>query len=141
MTDITEFQGEFRWLSNFAPAPVLMYGVEYPSVEHAYQAAKCAVAADRKMFLNITAGQAKRLGREVRVRPDWDEFKVEAMTMLVRRKFEIPEYRARLLGTGDVLIAEGNQWGDTFWGVCNGRGDNVLGKILMVIREEIKCQS
>jgi len=136
---IDSFAGEYRFLSNFWPAPVLMYGELYPSVEHAYQAAKCKRSADRAAFrdASLTPGQAKRLGRTVEVRDDWEAFKITAMNTLVRRKFEFRLLADRLLATGDQELVEGNKWGDTFWGVCNGRGENHLGKILMATRKEL----
>ena len=136
---ITEFQGEYRFLSNFPDAEVIWGGIKFPSVENAYQAAKCKNPEDRKRFLTITAGQAKRLGREVEITPNWEENKLWIMEALVSQKFHnIPEYREKLLATGDEELVEGNNWGDTFWGVCQGIGQNHLGKIIMKIRKELQ---
>ena len=41
------------------------------------------------------------------------------------------ELGEKLKATGDGQIVEGNTWGDTFWGVCGGRGQNWLGRLLM----------
>lgn len=130
----------YQFLSNFAPCTVTMYGVEYPSVEHAYQASKCAYPSDRQLFLNITAGQAKRLGRQVAVRPDFDQVKLTFMETLLRRKFSDanPELKRQLIATGDIELVEVNHWNDTFWGECNGIGENHLGKLLMFIRAELQ---
>lgn len=136
---INSFSGQHRWLSNFHPAPVIAYGITFQSVEHAYQACKCALAGERHRFLNITAGQAKRLGRTVEMRSDWLDVRLRLMKELVRRKFENPELRSLLLSTGTTVLVEGNQWGDTFWGVCKGVGENHLGLILMEIREELRA--
>ena len=136
---IREFQGEKRFLSNFPDAEVMWGGIKFPSVENAYQAAKCRDKEDMKKFLNISAGEAKRLGRTIPIRPDWEEKKLQVMEMLVSQKFHnIPEYREKLIATGDEELVEGNTWGDTFWGVCNGIGENHLGKILMKIRKELQ---
>jgi len=63
------------------------------------------------------------------------------MLDLVRKKFENPLLRAMLLATEDAVLVEGNTWNDTFWGVCRGRGENWLGRILMQVREECRQQS
>lgn len=140
MTDaITRFAAEHRWLSNFAPAPVLLDGVLYPTTEHAYQAAKTLDFDEREAVLTCeTPGRAKRMGRKVTVRDDWDSVKEEIMLDLTRQKYALPEYKERLLATGEMEIVEGNTWGDTFWGVCNGVGENKLGRILMRVRAEIR---
>ena len=129
--DIFEFQGEHRWLSNFWPAWVILDGVLFPSIEHAYQAAKTH-PSQREPFLRCTAGQAKRLGRTVEMRADWEQVKVPTMRSLVEQKFAPgTELGEKLKATGDGQIVEGNNWGDTFWGVCRGRGQNWLGRLLM----------
>jgi len=136
MVVIDRFIGEYRFLSNFWPAEVTMYGVTYPTVEHAYQAGKAADAKRRKEVLPLTAAQTKSWAKSVKLRPDWEQFKLTAMNILVRRKFEIATLRELLLATGDAALVEGNTWGDRFWGVCRGVGENHLGKILMVVRDE-----
>lgn len=136
---IDSFQGEFRFLSNFFPAEVSLDGVEFPSVEHAYQAAKNFDKDRRLKFVGLTAGQAKREGRKTATRPDWEQVKVSVMTKLVTEKFTRNlELQKKLLDTGDAELIEGNTWGDVFWGVCKGKGENHLGKILMQVREVIR---
>ncbi len=137
---ISSFAGKFDFLSNFYPCKVVYDGDEYKSVEHAYQAAK---TLDKRLRYVIgkayCGGAAKRLGREVVIRPDWEEIKVSIMADLVRKKFKNDvELALQLLNTGDEGLEEGNTWGDRFWGVYKGRGENNLGKILMSVREEIR---
>lgn len=134
------FSGEYRFLSNFWPARVIFDGLEYPTVENAYQAAKMLDSFDRKLFLSIPPETAKRLGKRLMIRPDWDSIKVNIMEDLVYKKFSIPELGERLLGTGDDELVEGNTWGDVFWGVCRGQGENHLGKILMAVRSKLRGQ-
>lgn len=129
--DILEFHGEHRWLSNFWPADVRLDGVLYPSVENAYQAAKFHPTG-RTPFTACTPGQAKRLGRSLFVRSDWEQMKVAVMRGLIHQKFASGStLAAKLMLTAPGKIVEGNAWGDTFWGVCRGRGQNVLGELLM----------
>ena len=134
---IKEFKGKYRWLSNFAPCKVQLDGIEYPSTENAYQAAKTINMKERTKFETITAGQAKRAGKRITTREDWDEVKLRVMEDLNRQKYSKGLYKAKLLATGEVKIQEGNYWGDRFWGVCNGAGLNHLGKIIMKIRTEL----
>jgi ribA/ribD-fused uncharacterized protein len=138
MTPIESFSGRYRFLSNFYPAQVVLDGAAYPSVEHAYQARKTDIQAVREVIRNAkTAGQAKALGRNVTLVPGWDAIRVPVMLQLLEQKFADKVLRAELLDTGDAQIVEGNTWNDHFWGVCKGRGENMLGKLLMAIRTEI----
>lgn len=137
-TRIESFQGQYRWLSNFWPAEVEFEGITFPTVEHAYQAAKTQDERERRAIAALpTPGQAKRMGKKVRLRSDWEDVKVEVMTQLVRAKFEDPDLMYKLAQTKDAYLIEGNTWGDTFWGVCRGKGKNHLGQILMKVRSEI----
>ena len=134
---IDQFTGEYRFLSNFWSAKVVYEGMEYPSVENAYQAAKCADPADRARFVGISASEAKKLGRQVTMRSDWDSVKYAVMLELVRQKFALNRALAeRLLATGDAMLVEGNTWRDVYWGVDlnTGEGENHLGEILMDVR-------
>lgn len=135
---IKEFRGEYRFLSNFWPATVVLDEVEYPTVEHAYQAAKCRHRSDRVYIRAAeTPGEAKKRGRQVEIRRDWDDIKLSTMERLLRQKFSQEPLRSKLIATGDQELIEGNAWGDTFWGVSWGKGWNHLGKLLMAIREEM----
>jgi N-glycosidase YbiA len=147
---IDKFDGEYRFLSNFWPAPVTaMWGeggtterVLVPTVEHAYQAMKCM---NRSEFDAIcaapTPGIAKRLGRKVTLRPLWanEEFRLATMHGLLNEKFAYgSDLAEKLLATGDVELVEGNWWGDTYWGVCRGVGKNALGRLLMEVRKRLR---
>jgi len=133
---IDSFKGENRFLSSFWPCEVELDGVTYESVEHAYQAAKTVVPEEREKFrYAATAGIAKRLGRSVTMRDDWDDVKLSVMRDLVTQKFSDPSLRALLDETKGKQLIEGNHWGDVFWGVCKGKGENHLGKILMEVRD------
>lgn len=134
---INRFTGCYRFLSNFYPALIRYQGWIWPSAEHAYQAMKTFDQDQRKEILHAdTPSIAKRIGRHVTMRYNWDKVKLDIMRDIVRAKFEQnPDLMLDLLGTGDEELIEGNHWGDTFWGQCNGVGENWLGKILMEIRD------
>ena len=149
MSDATvyEFQGAHRFLSNFWPCSVVYAGLKFPSVEHAYQAAKCTRFADRTRFLLLTPGAARQWGRRVVCRDDWKAARVAVMADLLRQKFAPGTALAeKLMATGCVVLQEGNWWGDTFWGVSlrpSGKlslvgGQNKLGVLLMEIRAGLK---
>ena len=137
---IDSFSGPYRFLSNFWPAKVEFEGIVYPSAEHAYQSAKTMDMAERRRIAAITEpGDAKRAGRALRQRADWEAVKLSVMETCVRDKFtRNADLRDKLLGTGDAYLEEGNTWNDRFWGVCNGEGENHLGKILMNVRAELR---
>lgn len=136
---IDNFIGPYFFLSNFYASPILYQNVLYPTVEHVYQAMK---TKDKKRRYEIsllkTPGEAKKAGRSVELRKDWEDVKNKVMLRFVRSKFEIESLRIKLLETGDSKLIEGNWWGDTYWGICKGVGKNTLGKILMKVREELR---
>lgn len=135
---INSFKGQYSFLSNFYPVQVEIEGIVYPSVEHAYVAMKTMDIELRKQIsLMETAGKVKRMGRTLNIRSDWDHIKLPVMFGLLRLKFQKPELKLLLISTGDSHLEEGNWWGDTFWGVCKGVGENNLGKLLMRVRQEI----
>jgi ribA/ribD-fused uncharacterized protein len=137
---ITSFFGDYRFLSNFYPAQILMDGEWYETVEHAYQAAKTLDPRERDVIRAAdTPGRAKRLARHITLRHNWEAIKLTVMEDLVRQKFlRYVHLRRRLLATGDAELIEGNVWGDEFWGVCDGEGENHLGRILMKVRSELR---
>lgn len=142
MKPIDSFTGRYKFLSNFYEGTHFIYfnGHPYRTVEHAYQAAKCNTDEQRAMFRvpGLTAGQAKRMGRNFsHLRWNWDEQKINIMLRLLRDKFKDPVLKKLLCATGDRDLIEGNTWFDFFWGVCNGCGENALGKLLMVVRSEL----
>lgn len=129
------FVGKYRFLSNFYPSPIIEMGITYPTVEHAYQAAKSPNINDKLRISQLpTPGEAKRAGMKLTISPGWNDSKLSIMEELLQKKFEIPELKQKLINTGTSELIEGNTWGDTYWGVCNGKGENWLGKLLMHIR-------
>jgi ribA/ribD-fused uncharacterized protein len=136
---IDSFRGPYAFLSNFYLCDVMIFGWTFPSAEHAYQAMKAADPATAwPYFLRGTPGQAKRLGKTLPLRSDWQQVKVDFMRAIVYDKFNRHlQLNDALQATGYAHLAEGNDWGDTFWGVCNGVGENWLGKILMETRTKL----
>jgi ribA/ribD-fused uncharacterized protein len=143
---ISDFQGKNFFLSNYAPAKVRLDGMEFPTVEHAYQAAKTLEAAARQKIREAsTPGLAKKMGRKLTKIPEWSDVKVEVMRDLVHQKFEQhPDLKKLLLATGDAELVEGNTWHDNFWGDCRCSrcqaisGENRLGRLLMEVRQRLR---
>lgn len=137
---IDEFRGEYKWLSNFWRDGFQFEGKTWPSSEHAFQAMKTTDERDREEIRHAeTPGKAKRLGMKVKLRPGWDDMRVDVMRKILEAKFtHSDDLKRRLLETGDAQLIEGNTWGDTFWGMCDGRGQNWLGVLLMELREKLR---
>lgn len=150
---IREFKNEYRWLSNFWPVDVELSPKhifmkncteveKYPSVEHAYQAAKFIEKSTRKEIAQLTAGRAKKTGGSLKSkREDFDDIKLCVMETLLRQKFAPSTFLAeKLKATWPADIIEGNSWGDTFWGMDlnTGVGANRLGRLLMEIRFDLQ---
>ena len=142
MQVIDSFRGEYGFLSNFHKCCVEFEGVVYPSVEHAFQAAKNPDPEYRSLIAATGSPvTAKRMGKKTLLRPDWEEVKEGIMLELLRSKFSDPALREKLLATGDAELIEGNNHWDRYWGVCKGSGLNKLGKLLMQVREEFRNDS
>lgn len=142
---ITSFSGDYRFLSNFYPASIFYDGLDFPTVEHAYQASKTDSRMHREMIRDAkTPGQAKRMGREVVVRPGFfDGPAFDLMENFVIQKFvKHKVLRELLLRTGERHLVEGNTWRDERWGMVLSEGvwygENRLGKILMKVRDRIR---
>jgi len=134
---ITEFKDEYRFLSNFFHAPIKIgrHNV-YPTNEHAFQALKCVNPDDHGQVMSAkTAAEAKKLGKQVIIKPNWNEIRNDVMFFINMVKYTThQDLKQRLLATGSRELIEGNWWKDIYWGVCEDVGENHLGKILMRIR-------
>jgi ribA/ribD-fused uncharacterized protein len=139
---IDSFTNEYRFLSNFWPCIITFEGIQFPSVEHAFQAAKTLKIGERREIASmLTPGQAKREGRKVTLRDDWNDVKLFVMRELLEQKFQDKVLSQKLADTSPQKLVEGNSWHDSFWGICYcgncmSQGLNHLGKLLMEIRDE-----
>jgi len=138
------FQNEYAFLSNIYGCKVEYEGEIFPCAETAFQFAKCNGSLEEDLFMNdrgfwVSGYMARKIGRSVKLRDDWEEVKNNVMLDVIRAKFYRNEgLRKALLATGDIELVEDNDWGDTYWGKCNGKGKNMLGVILMKVRKEIR---
>lgn len=136
------FFGDYRYLSNFHTCKVQFDGIIYPSSENAYMAAKSLNPEVRKRFLTCSAKDAKDLGRQIILRDDWEEIKYSVMHMIIMDKFyRNLDIRELLLDTNNKYLEETNHWNDMYWGKCNGKGKNNLGKILMQVRDSFQYEN
>lgn len=136
---IANFKGVNNFLSNFYYSPVYYNGIRFSTVEHAFQAAKSTDLKTQKLFAIIpTPQEAKQFGKTIPLREDWETVKVSIMKDLLKQKFSKSPLRKMLIQTNDSELVNGNTWGDTYWGVTNGEGQNILGNLLMEVRSELK---
>lgn len=136
---IDSFDLEYNFLSNFYPCSVTYKGITYQSSEAAFHAQKTLDIHERVKFIRLNPSQSKKAGRALQLRDDWEEVKYQIMYDIVLQKFVQNEWiQQKLLATDDAELIEGNWWGDTYWGVCKGVGENNLGKILMDVREYLR---
>lgn len=136
---IRGFNGEYFFLSNF------YFHRRGETVEHMFQASKNRDSRIQDViWKQKSPGDAKRAGRNIPLRKDWEQVKVDIMYNCLCNKFAIPELRIKLLATGDQDLEESNTWHDNFWGNCTCHkcrkieGQNMLGKLLMRVRTELK---
>lgn len=134
---IKEFRGKYYFLSNFSESKININGITFLNGESAFNSFKDMNIQSE--FANLDPSTAKRKGRNVKLRHDWESVKDDIMYQVVKAKFEQNEdLKVKLLETGDEYLEEGNLWNDVYWGMCKGRGKNKLGKILMKVREELR---
>ena len=132
---ISYFKNENYFMSNFFEASVSYRGKVYRNAEAAYQAQKDPARAGE--FIMLKGDDAKTLGSKVTLRRDWEEIKVQVMYEVVKAKFtQNRNLMQKLIQTGNAELVHGNIHRDTFWGIYGGKGENMLGKILMEIRDE-----
>lgn len=152
--NIKGFFGPYRWASNFHVAEIYMNGLKFPASENGYMYTKLHPDCFKEGWMMTIDGElhtyksllrklqtckpheAKKLGRQIPIRDDWERVKYDMMAQAVFDKyFRHMDLRAKLLSTYPKYIEETNHWNDTTWGVCNGVGTNWLGKITMNVRE------
>jgi hypothetical protein len=145
---ITRFTDDYYFLSNFYPRLIKHEGLTFQSVEAAFQSLKCRDLEESKTFQMLSPADAKKKGRSVELRPDWEDNKLRYMFLLVLLKFQSqPDLQKKLLATGDTELIEGNNWHDNFWGDCectrcqNITGQNHLGQILMRVRDNLRAET
>lgn len=136
---INNFRGKYFFLSNFYECEVTFEGITYQNTEAAFHAQKTLDVEERKQFATLNPSEAKRAGRKLNLRSDWEVIKTRVMYNVCKAKFlQNPELKKMLLETGTEYLEEENDWGDDFWGTVNGVGKNRLGCILMQIRDELR---
>lgn len=146
---ITSFRGKYDFLSNFYPSPVEFEGVDYPTVEHAYQAAKTPDPDHRQRIRAAkTPKSAKSMGGRIKHPAGWRGYNLQLMQDLILQKFtRYDDLRQRLLATGDAELIEGNTWDDRFFGMVRDKetgewvGENHLGQMLMRVRDQLRQQA
>ena len=144
---VGSFSGDLEFLSNMYKIPIYFNESKYdnfqpdfkiyPSSENLYQALKCKYIKDRELFQNVDPHKSKRIGRSIEIRSDWDNVRLEDMKLAIDLKFKNIELAEKLIDLPDDKIIEFNNWGDRFFGICNGEGLDHLGKILRAKKQQI----
>jgi hypothetical protein len=143
---IDEFRNDYDFLSNYYPCKISIsfkfgkqfYFLTFQNSEAAFQAKKSTSIKEALAFTDLTAAEAKKRGRRITLRKDWEEIKDNIMYQVVYAKFDQNlDLKKKLLDTNQEELIEGNWWNDTYWGVCNGVGQNKLGKTLMLVRAKL----
>jgi hypothetical protein len=149
MTDEIRFyranEKPYGAFSNLFKRPLIFDGQTYPTAEHAYQAGKAAKPEVRDWILaaptpSLAAMAAHGLYRWDVVE-DWATIKLDRMRGVLRVKFKANDLRTLLLSTGDARLVEAgttNNAVNRFWGEVNGKGENMLGQMLMELRDELR---
>ena len=153
LNGLNGFNDKFSFLSNFYSHKNINIKLPYNTqngkfyssnnVETLFQAAKCLKINDiEKILKAATPGQAKRLGKKIELRPDWEIIKTKVMKELIENKFKLnPVLKKQLINIpNNKYIVEMNVWNDKEWGVCYKTlvGNNKLGKILMEVKAELE---
>ena len=135
---IKGFRDEYYFLSNMYPCKIQGYLGTFSCAETYFQAHKSGLLSDLKRFGNLNGFEAKKLGRTVKLQENWETEKLAVMKRGLLLKFSQNEQlRKQLLATGDTYLEETNEWKDTYWGVYQGKGQNMLGVLLMEVRKEL----
>lgn len=133
---INKFTGKYYFLSNFSDSKIEIEGMTFNNAEAAYHSFKNPKRS--KEFQTLNPSAAKKLGRTIDLREDWEQIKDNIMYKVVLAKFsQNQDLAQKLIDTKDKELEEGNTWNDTYWGTCNGVGKNMLGRILMLVRKHL----
>ena len=146
---IDNFDGQYKFLSNFFIKEITFRGKKYATSEHAYAAYKATNEGDHRLVQTQSSPRmAKRKGQEIKCVDNWEDIKYDLMLDIVKEKFQDPYLKSLLLSTGEQELIEGKYWHDNFFGncycskrdSCKKEGKNWLGKILMIVRDENRKQ-
>lgn len=132
--------------SNLYRRPMTFEGREYPTAEHAYQAGKARKESVREWILSAPTPSLVAMAAHGLytwdINPNWSKIKFDRMRDVLRAKFSQHEdLKLLLLATGDARLVEAGRTDNVVnrtWGEVNGKGQNMLGVLLMEVREELR---
>jgi len=132
-----------NWFSNMVLCDIIIDGKKYNSTEVYYQSKKMKYEKDEIYISSLEPHKAKTEASKLEKKDNWDDVKIAVMMVALKEKYKQPYWKEQLLNTKNNKIVEWNNWGDKYWGVSvkDNLGLNILGKILMDIREEYKYKS
>lgn len=137
---VAGFMGDYRWLSNFERCDIHYKGLNYKSVESAWQAQRAEDSKVKYIFTRLESREAKHLGSSLISSDEWEKHKYEYLKEILNYKFHLHQFKWKLIDTGEMKLINTNHWGDTVLGIdaSTGKGENLLGKFIMEIRENLK---
>lgn len=132
------FRDDYYFLSNMYPCKIEFNGRTFKCSETAFHTESLSDESDKDYFSTLDGYESKAQIKVMKIRKDWDKIKVDTMAKILIQKFlQNKDLALKLIETEDTPLIEYNNWGDCFWGVCGGKGDNTLGKLLMLIRDNL----
>ena len=137
---VVKFYGYRHPLSNFYKSDFRIGSFIYPTVEHYFQSQKSISHHEKlEIIMADTPKEAKDMGKHVKIKNDWESKRLLYMWKGLGAKFTQNEYLKKyLLDTGDAELIEDSPY-DPFWGRGKDRnGKNMMGKMLMELRKELK---
>lgn len=137
---IIDFIDRYEFLSNSHWVNLEMDGDTYPSVDHAYQAAKTNDPHKRARIRAASSSHiARQMGHAMPRPRDWEARRLDIMRDLLADKFSYPDLAQSLLETREhVLINSSWDRRDQFWGTYRDKGENWLGRLLMELRTSLR---
>lgn len=139
---IDQFKGEYEFLSNSYPSKINYEGITYLNAEAAFQAQKCRDPKSKLKFARLSASKARAKANQLDIVDNWEEIQEEIMAKVLKAKFNANnedgmELVEKLIATDGLLLINNNTYMDEYWGIYNGNGKNMLGVLLMELREEL----
>ena len=139
---IVGFKDEYGFLSNFYNHTVKVNGLFFQNNVAAFLAQMYSNKNQQRYFTKLLPAAAIRFFEMTRIKPptDWDSKKEQIMYNICKNKFTNQRLREQLLATGDAELINESNFANDYWGRHDGQGENMLGKVLMRLRQEFKEQ-
>lgn len=136
--DITELKGDYEFLAMTYNHPITVDGLTYTNAEAAFWAQRIADKNARVKLTRLSPMKARAKALQAYPIDDWDEIKDDILKHILEIKFSDDVLKKKLLDTGSMKILNNNTYRDEYYGIYNGKGKNILGKMIMNLRESLR---